>query len=565
MKEKFYLLVALLITFNTAVIAQTQYAEWVKILHTTSENSHFNDVLFEGESLLLNGSYFGNGNFEGNELPEALAANGLICKTDLNGQVEWITTVYGSGMDAFYDIAVDRDNNVVLAGWTSTYDTLRVNSEIVLEANGSFTNRAMIMKLSGIDGHLMWIKFIQAQEFKSINSTKLAIGIDNSIYVSGYYNCPFEVDGVEIPYNHEFGNDIFVLKLEDDNNAIWGQYFTAETDGAYASINAIALNDNQVYFAADYSKPLIINGETLPHTGDFYWITLVKLDQETGMASDFIAFGSEGGQSAKQMVIDNNGNVITVGFFSANTAFKIGDIQLNGYGQNDGFVCKTDSDFEVLWANQMGTDYSDQAFNVVVDENNNLFIGGGFDCFTDFKYNDETILLANDPSSLSAFEVIADESGAFMHSTGLYGANTNSILSFASSALNPTVNELNMFCVGNFYDEVYFMENELSFANHNNGYFYKWILPTVTSIDEGNNSSSEYSFAPFPNPANNFTTIDLRGIKSTININDINGKIVFHTISSKKVCINLQSLSPGMYFVQLKNKAFMQTFKLIKN
>jgi len=563
MKLKFYPLAVLLVASSLVMNAQTHYAEWVKNI-TLSESSNFNNILFDGGSLILNGAYFGNGSFEGQALPYATAANGIIAKTGLNGQVDWITTVYGSGMDAFYDIALDHDNNIVLAGWTSTYDTLRVNSEIVLEADGSFTNRAMLMKLSGDDGHLMWIKFIQAQEFKTINSTRLAIGSDNAIYVSGYYNCPFEVDGIEIPYNKETGNDIFVLKLDAGNTAVWGQYFAAETNGGFASINSIALGEGQVYFAADYSKPLLINGEALPHTGDYYWVTLVKLSQETGNASNFIAFGSEGGQSAKQMKIDNNGNIVAVGFFSAGTGFTIGGTQLNGYGQDDGFVCKTDSDLNVLWAKQMGGEFTDQAFNLVVDGNNNLFIGGGFDSFSDFEYNGETALLANDPGSLSAFEVITDENGALIQSAGLYGANASSVISFASSALSSAANEINMYCVGNFYDEVYFVENELSYADHNTAFFYKWVLPSLTSVNGNDDALAGIFVAPYPNPAASFTTIGALEEESTINIVDVSGKIVFSAVSCKKITVDLQPLSPGVYIVHVMNSHCQQSFKLIK-
>lgn len=560
MKARILLLIVLIVA-GVTLKSQQHYAEWVKVIESGGTNSHFNNIIHDGESFILNGYYTGGANFQGIELPYDLSPNGLITKLDENGEIIWYTTVTGSGIDIFFDIALNSQNDIFLAGWTSTYDTLRVNGAIVLEANGAYSNRSMIMKLSGDDGGLEWIQFITAEEYTTLNSTKIAIDEQDNIYVSGYYNAPFEVDGIQFPYTKIWGDDIFILKLDQNGAAQWGQYFTSEANGGFSTIRSMVVNEDALYFAVDYSAAIYVNGELLPHTGEYYWLAVMKASKTDGEVINYNAFGSESGQLINQINLDNDNNLIVVGFFEAGTQFSIGGIMLEGYGYNDGFIAKMNANLEVLWAKEMGGDYLDRAFNVKIDESNSIYIGGGFDCFTDFQYDGEVVLNSANPNSLSSFEIITDSNGNFLQSAGMYGSSNETVLSYASGSVLTAGNNINIYCVGNFNYGVSFVENEPLFAFHNQGYFYKWVLSTITGVDKNNKM---VDMKIYPNPATEFVIVDPAGIEITIQVFDQKGAVVYTNVTNTTTTIDVSGLSSGTYFITTKSGNMQQSYKLIK-
>ena len=74
------------------------------------------------------------------------------------------------------------------------------------------------------------------------------------------------------------------------------------------------------------------------------------------------------------------------------------------------------------------------------------------------------------------------------------------------------------------------------------------MLTNTASLDENQLNS----FSIYPNPADEFIYINSNNINiDTVNIYDLNGRI----ISNKKVInnrINLDNISKGMYFVEIK-------------
>jgi hypothetical protein len=561
MKARFYFILILLIFPAARITAQSHYAEWLRTIETVDHtNSHINDVQFDGSDLIINGYYFGSAEFSGVELPGAVGANAVISKVTTEGDPLWTTCVTGNDIDVFYDMVIDSDGNIILAGWTSSTDTVRVNGEDVILNNGVWLNQGMVMKISSIDGSLIWFKSFAGQEYYTLNATKLAVDESNNVYVSGYYGCPFQVDEVNFPYDKTYGDNIFVLKLDAEGNAVWGQYLTTAGDGGWATIRSIIMANQAIYFSLEYASPYIVNGEPLPYSGEFYWLALMKMTPETGDITKVNAFGSDGGQVIHDIKADSQGNILAVGVFTSETPLTIGDITLEGTGENDGFIMKTDSELNNLWAKPMGGLYNDMAFNVNFDQNGRIYIGGGFDCFSEFSYDGVVVLPARSPNSLSNYLIVTDQDGVFEKSFAMYGEGTESVISFASAAVVTANNQVNMYCAGNFYDYVEFIEGNISYADHNTGYLYKWILPIVVSAhDAGKNQISFY-----PNPVSNYLIIDYQeGFK--IDLFDQKGNHVLSQEINQQQPISLDCLVAGIYLLRISTEKTVQTIKIIKD
>lgn len=565
MKFKHYLLVAITLFIINGVSAQTHYVDWIKTIESANHgNTNINNVIHDGSDLIVNGSYLGgDGNFSGQILPGGIGNNSVIAKLTTEGALLWTTTLTGDNFGGLFDMALDGDNNIVLTGWNTSLDTIKVNGEPVIINNGQWLTFGIIMKISGVDGSLMWFRYMTSTEYAYLNPTKVSIDENDEIFVTGYYNCPFQFDQIDFPYNHEWGDNMLFMKLDQEGTAIWGTHLTAAGNGAWGGIRSIVSNEEALYCSFEYYSPYLVNGEPLPYTGENYWLTLLKVSKATGEIITVNPFGSIGGQAIRDIALDNSGNIVAVGHFEAETPLTIGNTTLQGIGGNDGFIFKCDSDLNFLWAKSMGGEFTDQAFNVTTDANNRIYIGGGFDCFTDFRYDGTSVLPARMPNSLSNFLVVTDSNGQFLNSAGLYGEGVETIISFASATLARDRENIDIYCVGNFYDYVEFIEGETLFGEHNVGYIYKWDIEVATAV--GNPGSQNTVFSIYPNPFTDFLNVNLSGKSANVEVFNASGA----TVASGKIkdsgSISLKHIEPGTYFIRLTHENSAQTIKIIKH
>lgn len=91
--------------------------------------------------------------------------------------------------------------------------------------------------------------------------------------------------------------------------------------------------------------------------------------------------------------------------------------------------------------------------------------------------------------------------------------------------------------------------------------------PSTTNIIPLQQSAIE--FTVYPNPANNYTLLNINGIEGNISLRilDVNGKVIqseqFHVTNNTVKQIKTSLFAKGMYFVQLQNNNTTQIQKLI--
>ncbi len=104
--------------------------------------------------------------------------------------------------------------------------------------------------------------------------------------------------------------------------------------------------------------------------------------QDIGNAPDWKwirSIGGSGGDNGTDVAVDASGNVYVVGVFNGIT--KIGGIQINSFGINDGFLAKFSPDGTALWVKNLHTNNADgKVFcqNVALDNAGNVVVSGHF-------------------------------------------------------------------------------------------------------------------------------------------------------------------------------------------
>jgi uncharacterized delta-60 repeat protein len=84
---------------------------------------------------------------------------------------------------------------------------------------------------------------------------------------------------------------------------------------------------------------------------------------------------------------------------------------------------------------------------------------------------------------------------------------------------------------------------------------------TTTSLE---NINHNFSFNIYPNPSNEFLTVNNLPINSTIKIIDINGKVVYNSIIQNiETAINVRDFKNGVYNIQVVNNQVVSNKKII--
>lgn len=215
-----------------------------------------------------------------------------VTKFDSNGNQQWFTEFAGLAFDESYDIAVDKNGNSYLVGWTQG---------LVKESDPSRETRkydAWVGKVN-TTGQIEWI-----QQLGSTNEgVEFAWGVDTDskgdVYVTGWTTGQL---GTEDAKSRSGNYDIWLAKLRPDGNQVWTKQFgskgTTGDDGTYISDLEIDANDN--VFLLGYTNDKLAGGPADPNynawvakfdtNGQNKWTqqfgSKSRLDYPTGLAVD---------------------------------------------------------------------------------------------------------------------------------------------------------------------------------------------------------------------------------------------------------------------------------------
>lgn len=524
MRNKF-LLIVLLCSWYFHVQAQKDLGIWAKYIEG-HENSFFNNALFDGKDVIVNGIWFLDAKFGNIDLPYHVGSNGLLAKLDTAGNVLWSSTITGDSYDGVYGMALDADKNIVVVGWSSSDIYIEVNGENVYTPEKEWTTRGLVAKFSGETGKLIWFKtFTPDEQYMSVNGSRVAVDKHNNIYISGYYNSSFMFDDLSFHYGQEgWGSIPFIIKMDKDGKAVWGQTFNYISGGDYnGNINprSLAINDDKLYFAFEYSKPLIINNDTLPHSGWYDWVGIVALSLNSGVALHHTSFGSPEGQGIDQIKIDKENQLVAAGYFTCGTGFRIENTELNGIGQYNAYLAKFDPDLKPVWVKSLESESSVYIFHLNIGANNHYYIGGGYDSFTPVKYNNKNIIDSSAIPTAAMFEAVLDNSGEYITSIALSGITPYSMLNYRNAVL---ISDSKILAIGNIQDSVQLTPEIKLYSDHGMGFIMKWQLPTIQTSALIIPPDNEIGY--YPNPSKGLIHLPANYASSRVEIYTPQGKLV---------------------------------------
>lgn len=395
--------------------------------------------------------------------------------------------------------------------------------------------------------------------------------------------------------------DFWLIKIDDQGNELWQKSYGGLGDEYLGDV--IELSDGSILMAGS-SNSSATGDKTDASKGLIdYWI--VKIDANGNVLWDK-TYGGAKNDLAESIALDDNGNV----FISGKSESQIsGDKTEDGYGSYDFWLVKLDSAGDFLWDQTLGGDGGETNSSIIVTENELYLLGsslsgvsgtkteasrGSFDFWVtkmdlngniiaDKTYGGNGSEGLSDSKLLNTGELLIVGTSDSDVSGEVATSSHNNSQDFWVLLIDTTdLSIKSQFMYGGDGDES--PPNFLEIENNSillfgasesdvsgektiqsqGGYDF-WILELSTDLSTDYFVKNE-TLKIFPNPTSNtFQISNLPlGESHEIFIYDMMGKTVLSTsISATKNSVDVNSLNPGMYTLQMFDGETRYSSKLI--
>lgn len=340
---------------------------------------------------------------------------------------EWGYALGGTGNETGKLIDTDSDGNVILINdFTADYDADPGLGETTLTNAGN--NDVAISKFDS-DGNLIWAKSIGGPD------ADVAYGLDvannGDIYIAGGFNGTADFDpGTGVENRTSAGAaDIFLLKLDANGDFQW-VYTNGSSLGEVGKGVEID-NNGDVYLTGFFRQTVDFDlgtgTEELTSMGSAD-VFVLKLDSN----GNFISVYQVGGLNDEDpfdLAIDAANNVYVTGYFQGTVEFDpgTGSTELTSAAGNDLFVLKINASNDFEWAKRVGGSGNDQGTSIVIDNNNDIVIGGYYFGTVDFNPDPVDTDMKTSQGSDDLLIIKLDSSGDYIFGVSAGGVNIDFI------------------------------------------------------------------------------------------------------------------------------------------
>ncbi len=331
-----------------------------------------------GNAFLI-GSFGGTISFStpsGPYLVPSLAYNDIyIVKFNSAGIFQWVRVISGNNYDGGSGITCDPLGNLYLTGTfrgSVNYDTYQGTQTHYAVSNG--TADFFVCKMDSI-GVVTWFK-----RFGGVgqdNVGKIKIAPDNKLIFSGSFNGSFDFDpGFGIYYVS--GNfQGFISRFDTAGNFIDLKLIGGNVDAFDLDSKGNIYLVGDFFTSGDFDPGpgtyMLNAGGSLPFAG-----YICKWDANCAFKWAYKVGGPY--EQFSTVTIDSHDNFYFGGQLTNSTDFNPGPgtFTLFSSGEEDGFICKLDSNANFLYAFKIGATYHDRVDQLVVSNSGKILVIGTF-------------------------------------------------------------------------------------------------------------------------------------------------------------------------------------------
>ena len=402
-------------------------------------DEYFNQILLDNDcNIYLVGYTNGNDLLVGSNVFQTTSNGGYdiyVAKLDSSANFIWGTYLGGTGGDIALKAELDVSQNLIIGGYTSSFDFPIVNG---FQNSLAGALDAFVAKLDST-GNLIWSTYCGGTNSEDVHA--ITTDSDQNIIIAGEtYSSDFPIS----PSAYQMGNagnvDIFITKYDSTGNRVFSTYFGGMNTEDVADL-LTDMNNN--IFLVGYSEsndfPIVGTNiyQSLKSGGKDAFIAKFN---STGLLLKSTFIGGSGDDFFNTVSFNNSNFILVAGrTLSSNVPLIGSSYQNQNNGSEDGIFYKFDTTLAPVYSTYIGGSSLDRINHVSVNSSNKI-IFNGITNSVDF------------PVTLNAYQnTLSGQTDGFVF-------QTDSIFGFTTKVEKGFINQLNVSCYPNPFTEKIIIE-----------------------------------------------------------------------------------------------------------
>jgi hypothetical protein len=388
--------------------------------HDQWEDPIFNNNNVYSVDIDSNGNYWVTGAVGLGDSILGPLADVYISKLNPNFEIEFIKFFRGSLWEVGNSIAVDSQDNVILATQTESADLPVVGGQGPSSERSRNTNSDFYVAKMDTNGEILWSTYIGGHWFDCCSN--VFVDEEDSIYLFGHVNAESPFLELKDPWTIGLGSmELLIAKFLPDGELEWSTVFGG---------------DGQDYFGVPYyigNGHVLLSGWSESLDYEFVGKNLTNGDEEEldvaiiemNVTSQEILWSTQYGASSEDASFSRpeydddfiliSGETDSIDFPVVNPF----DLYEGEYSFNEGFVTLINQSRDVVWSSYIGGSADDWVFGSYFLGDDDIVIIGGTMSY-DFPVTDSSIF-HND--SMDIFITKVDRDGGVIKQSTLFGGD----------------------------------------------------------------------------------------------------------------------------------------------
>jgi hypothetical protein len=515
-----------------ASVVNAQVFEWARSAGELSRDAGRGICVDKDGNVIVAGYFSGKIKFDETTYEGRGIDDIFIAKYNPAGDLLWARTAGGPLDDIAVSVAADNEGNIFVAG---SFDSIAFFDNVLLTSNGGIDG--FITKYN-TNGDLVWVKKIGG------------VGVDRGFAVAADYKGAAYITGTFEGFA-AFGNSVLTSKGNAD---VYVAKYSADGDVEWAKRAGGNQEDLGLGIAVDFERGCYITGsfKNLADFGDEAFFTpsvsseiyIAKIDS-AGQWEWAEQAGGLTGDAGYAVAVDDQKNSYITGYFADEAYF--GNFTLLARGYNDIFVAKYGAKGLCLWATHEGGTSLDLGTGIAVASDGSIFVSGAIDSIANFSI--DTI---GTGKRQDIFLAKWDKNGNYQWVREGGGANFQLAMAVAVG------NDQDIYVTGYFYALLELGDTTLVQTQDADMFLLKYKDPLL-SVAEYKEDVPQLLL--YPNPTSSAIVIKSSDLRiENIVLYDVAGKIQ-SSFTQKEITtesqdnlyrLNISHLAKGTYFCQIK-------------
>jgi hypothetical protein len=472
--------------------------------------------------------------------------DGFLTKLDSNGVVLWSKKIATDLPDFVYAVSTDNDDNVIIAGTYNATGIALGNGVNLINDAPSISN-IFVAKFNP-SGEAQWAYSTNNSQTNGVDIKDLTVDSQNNIYALGSFGginfCSFGINPIttfEDTLNSNNWGNSFYVKLNSDGDyqsvvRVKSDDYNSST-GVEGPVLIEVDADGNVYTAGLYEKENPV--------GDDVFDFLITKRNNAGTILFDKEFGGENNDYMEDLDIDADGNIYFTGLQNS-MDMTLGSTTLTKPFTNDDevrFAASLNPNENFRWAKIYGASQS-RGNGIAISNDGKLYLGG---TFTDtlfsgltFPQGQNIVYNLNPNNGNINWQITAGQlftEGGFIFMSDIECDASGRVIAYGTNLCETS--------------GAHFGSEDLVSNGISDLYLARISSGGVAEIK----SLNEINYSIFPNPTENYLTINLfQQGENTIQLIDASGKVIYEKqTSTMQNNINLEQFEKGVYFMKIIN------------